>query len=154
MKKISELIVSVIYAGYSPLAPGTVGSIMATLFIWILWSGGLMEYQWILPVFTVLVCILGDLAIRNLPKGWEHDDQRIVIDEVAGIFVSMLFIPITYTTLVLSLVIFRIFDIWKPLGIRKIDRMQTSFGVILDDLLAGLYTNVILHLGMLLLPII
>ncbi len=154
VKKLSEIYVSVFYAGYSPVAPGTVGSICATLALWLLWSNGMLENQWTLPILTVVICILGELAIEELPSKWAHDDQRIVIDEVAGIFISMIFLPISMTTLLSSLVIFRILDIWKPLGIRRMDRLNTSIGVILDDLLAGFYTNIILRSGMLLLPII
>ena len=96
-------------------------------------------------------CLIGYYSITNLPADWVHDDQRIVIDEVLGLFVAMLFIPLSWQNLFFSFILFRIFDIWKPLGIRNLDNFHSDFSVIVDDLLAGVYANLALRGLMLLL---
>lgn len=100
---------------------------------------------------TVAVTLVGYWSINNLPSSWEHDDQRIVIDEVVGLFATMIFIPFSWTTIILSLVLFRVFDIWKPLGIRSFDKLKSNSSVLVDDLLAGVYANIALRIIILLL---
>ena len=74
------------------------------------------------------------------------DPSKLVIEEIAGIFVSRLFLPITPMTIIASFILFRIFDIWKPLGIRKLEELKGGVGVMADDLLAGIYANLTLQL--------
>lgn len=90
----------------------------------------------------VFISIIGYWAILQLKNEWNHDDSRITVDEVVGIFITMIFIPLTVRNIVIGVVVFRIFDIWKPLGIRKIDDLHTDWGVIADDGLAGVYANI------------
>jgi phosphatidylglycerophosphatase A len=76
------------------------------------------------------------------------DSYRVVIDEVAGMWVSLLFVPITTPTLVAGLVLFRFFDITKPLYIRRMEKLPGGVGVMMDDVLAGVYTNILLQIGL------
>ena len=69
----------------------------------------------------------------------------VVIDEVAGMCLSLLFIPIHLKTLLAGLVLFRLFDILKPFGIRRLEKLRGGWGVMLDDLLAGLYANLVVQ---------
>jgi len=91
----------------------------------------------------LLTTAIGVWCADRLPSSWAHDDQRIVIDEVVGVWVTMLFIPLSITNLLIGFVLFRIFDIAKPLGIRKVDQMGGSLSVMVDDLLAGIYANMV-----------
>ncbi len=129
-----------------PFAPGTWGTLVGNLIIIALWQMGLLESIWIIPLLTIAWSLIGYWSITELPDGWEHDDQRIVIDEVVGVWLTLAFIPISWTTIILSFILFRVFDIWKPLGIRKFDDLKSDFSVIVDDLIAGVYANITLRL--------
>jgi phosphatidylglycerophosphatase A len=97
---------------------------------------------WIFLVSTLLGFILAKPAIKILGH---NDPACIVIDEAAGMAVSLLFIPLSTQNIVIAFLLFRFFDIKKPLGIRSLDRWRNPMSVVMDDLLAGLYTNLILQ---------
>jgi phosphatidylglycerophosphatase A len=80
-----------------------------------------------------------------LEPEWGHDPQKIVIDEIIGFWIAMIAVPYTAWTLFAGFVLFRIFDIWKPLGIRKMEKFKGGWGVMLDDVLAGIYANIVLQ---------
>ena len=145
MYRISTLTSSFFGAGYSPIAPGTIGALFAVIIIY-----GLMSFVdnmiWIIPVLSILTYLLGVWSISNLPAEWKHDDSKIVIDEAHGIFISLAFVPISGLTLFIGFVLFRFFDILKPLGIRKLDMLNNHHSVMLDDTLAGIYSNIVLQL--------
>ena len=107
------------------------------------WRGGL----------TLTGCILVSVAVSDRAEALlgQKDDQRIVIDEWAGYLTSVAFLPRTPYALIAAFVLFRIFDVWKPLGIRSLGRLTGGWGVVLDDLAAGLLANAVLRL-LLLLP--
>lgn len=139
-------------AGYSPVAPGTAGSLLACLLLWWLhqiwpshFSGNWQQAHWLL-LLIVLFLLAGVWAANKLQTTWGKDPSRIVIDEIAGMLISMLAVPVNITNLAISVVLFRIFDIWKPLGIRKIDQMNGGWGVMLDDVAAGGVAAVLMHL--------
>lgn len=140
-EKLQITIASAFGAGFAPFAPGTWGTLVGSIILALMWQGGLTDTGWPLLIFTFLVSLLGYWSINHLPKSWKHDDQRIVVDEVVGLFTTMIFIPITWKTIVLSFILFRVFDIWKPLGIRKFDNLHSNASVIVDDLVAGVYAN-------------
>ena len=102
-----------------------------------------------LSIAALVLCIsgIGIWAIHELPDTWIHDDQRIVIDEVVGIWMTMIGLPLTWPWMLAGFVLFRIIDIWKPLGIRQIDRMGGAQSVIVDDLVAGVYANIVLQIA-------
>jgi len=98
--------------------------------------------QYALLSVLLLITIIGYWSILQLRTEWDHDDSRITVDEVIGIFITMIFIPLTVSNLIIGIITFRIFDIWKPLGIRKLDDIHSNWGVIADDCLAGIYANI------------
>jgi phosphatidylglycerophosphatase A len=93
------------------------------------------------------VIILTGIYCTNLIL---HDDEKdpshIVIDEFAGLWLSLLIIPVTILNAILGFIFFRFFDIAKPFGIRKMERLKKGKGIMADDLLAGLYSNILLQL--------
>lgn len=145
LNKLQITIASSFGTGFAPFAPGTWGTLVGTIVLVVLWQLGWLDTGWPLIVITVIVSFIGYWSINHLPSSWEHDDQRIVIDEVVGLFTAMIFIPVSLKTIVLSFILFRIFDIWKPLGIRKFDNLKTNASVIVDDLIAGVYANLTLQ---------
>lgn len=76
----------------------------------------------------------------------KKDDQRIVIDEVAGVWVALAFLPKTILFLSLGFILFRIFDIKKPFFIKKLQKLKGGFGITVDDIVAGICANVILQI--------
>ncbi len=99
-------------------------------------------------LLTAGLLALGTLAAQRVEGAWGKDSYRVVIDEVAGMWVSMLLIPITGPRLLVGLLLFRFFDIVKPLFIRNMEQLPGGVGVMMDDVLAGFYTNLLLQAGL------
>jgi phosphatidylglycerophosphatase A len=131
-------------AGFSPIAPGTMGTLTAIPMAW-----ALRRFEW--PVFlaaTIVITAVGTIAASAFQGAWgTDDDQRIVVDEVAGYFVTLLLVPKTWAAFLLAFFLFRLFDIWKPYPVRLIDRhVGGGWGVMADDLAAGVYGALVLFL--------
>ena len=146
--KIAKLIATSFGAGFIPVAPGTFGALVGLLFSYLL-SLANIEYQYFQIVHIAMVIIsyfLGVYACRKLENEWGQDPSKVVIDETLGFWISILFLPVNIYIFIAGFVLFRFFDILKPLGIRKIDLMHTHHSVMLDDVLAGIYANIVLQI--------
>ena len=131
------LILSVWFGtGLFPVAPGTFGSLGAIPFIILLINLGVLYKSLILVIFTAIAVWVSDRA-EDLLKN--HDPSAVVIDEVAGFFLTMFFLPFSWLTLGLGFMLFRFFDILKPFPIKRLEKLRGGFGIVMDDLLAGLY---------------
>jgi phosphatidylglycerophosphatase A len=97
-------------------------------------------------LITLSVIGLGVWCASKVEPEWGIDSSRVVIDEIAGMGVSMLLLPVTVPYLVTGFVLFRFFDIVKPMFIRRLEALPGGWGVMMDDVAAGLYTNLILQL--------
>ncbi len=132
--------------GYIPFAPGTFGSLI-----------GLILFTLFRPsvVFLAFIILAGFLLGVYVSSIAEHvfnekDSGKIVIDEAVGILVSFLFLPSAATYLVAAFLLFRTFDIIKPFPIRYAEKkFRHGFGIMIDDIIAGIYTNIFLHVWML-----
>jgi phosphatidylglycerophosphatase A len=98
-----------------------------------------------------LLVILAPLALGvyssgKVEAGWGKDSYRVVIDEVVGMGLTLLFVPVRWPYLAIGLLLFRFFDIAKPLYIRKMEQLNGGWGVMMDDVLAGVYANLLLQL--------
>lgn len=102
-------------------------------------------FDWIALAVTVIITALGIWSAAAVEKDWGKDSSRVVIDEAAGMMISLLFIPVTLPYMITGFVLFRLLDITKPLLIRKTESLPSGWGVMMDDILAGLYTNLLLH---------
>lgn len=149
---IDKQIVTFFGVGYTPVAPGTAGALVGGILFYllnlVLIKYGLDYYniQVILILIIIAVMLIGVRSIRKLEKSWEHDSQHIVIDEVIGVWIAMLFIPVTWLNFLLAFILFRIFDIAKPFFIKKLDQLKSSWSIMLDDVVAGVYANLVLQL--------
>lgn len=124
--------------GLFPKAPGTWGSLLGVFLVFLThWSGGLYG------TFFVLLIVWGALAYERLTDP-NPDPQYIVIDEVCGIFVTFMLIPLTWFSAILGFVLFRIFDVFKPFPLRSLERIPRYWGILADDLGAGFYAWIIL----------
>jgi len=131
------------YTGYSPIAPGTAGSIPGLILTWLIFAP-LWQYSVILflIVFAILFAASCWVAGRAEEIFERRDDSRIVIDEVLGMTAAMFLLPITGGYLALGFFLFRLFDTVKPFPADLIDRrMHGGTGVMLDDLTAAIYAN-------------
>ena len=149
---MDKQIVTFFGVGYTPIAPGTAGALVGGILFYLL-SLALINYgldfyevQIILILITIAVLLMGVRSIRKVENTWKHDAQQIVIDEVIGVWIAMLFIPVTWFNYLLAFVLFRIFDIAKPFFIKKIDKLKSSWSIMLDDVVAGVYANLVLQL--------
>ena len=148
MKKIAILIASGFGSGFAPIASGTWGALMGLLILWAV-QFGLGSDVWIWPLFlTILFTIVGYWSIGVLPSTWSEDDSRITVDEIIGMLITMIGIPLELKCLILGFILFRIFDIVKPLGIRAFDKKKTNWAVIVDVIIAGVYANLLLRIFM------
>jgi phosphatidylglycerophosphatase A len=141
---INKIIASWFGIGYIK-GGGTVAAIVTCLLLYVVQHYGLLQSLWVLPAATLLITLLGIYVGNQVEADWGKDSYRVVIDEVAGQMVALLFIPLTNTNLLIGLFLFRFFDILKPLGIRKLEKLPAGTGVMMDDVLAGVYANVVLQ---------
>jgi phosphatidylglycerophosphatase A len=140
-------------AGLAPKAPGTFGSLVGLLAAW--W---LLELPLLWRIAVVLAVIVGGVWIcgESARRLGRHDDQRIVLDEVAGVLLTSLVVAEkSLLALTLVFVFFRFFDIWKPWPIRDVDHsLKGGLGIMLDDLIAALFAAVCVATIRVLLPTI
>ncbi len=132
------------YAGKSPVAPGTVGTVVG-VFIY-LGMKGLPSVHY--AAVCILVILVGMWAAGHaeIILG-RTDSPSIVIDEIAGFLTAMFMIPSGLFFIVSGFVIFRVFDITKPWPLKRLQELHGGPGVMLDDVGAGIYTNVLLQLA-------
>ncbi|HEY5325619.1 MAG TPA: phosphatidylglycerophosphatase A, partial [Mucilaginibacter sp.] len=93
----------------------------------------------------VLITFIGVWSSSVVEPIWGKDPARVVIDEVAGMCISLLFLPVNIKYVLCALILFRFFDIVKPLYIRKLELLPAGWGIMMDDVLAGFYTNILLQ---------
>jgi phosphatidylglycerophosphatase A len=131
--------------GYSPIAPGTLGTLIAIPVYYFLSNITSPIYEITLIGFFFLSVWISENAERFFGK---KDDQRIVIDEILGFLITMLWVPKTIHFILIGFFLFRFFDILKPFPIRRLERrLKRGWGVVLDDVLAGVYANIILQIA-------
>lgn len=98
-------------------------------------------------MITLCLFALGIYSSGKVEAGWGKDSYRIVIDEWVGMSLALLFVPVRWPNLLTGLVLFRFFDIAKPFYIRKLEELKGGWGVMMDDVLAGIYANLVLQLA-------
>lgn len=146
MKTLAKLLATCFYLGYIPLAPGTLGGSLLGAGIYLLIAQN--NFVNLLVTLAVILIALWSSGQAEEIFG-KKDDQRIVIDETAGMLVAMLWLPDkSLLYLGLGFFVFRMMDIVKPLGIKKLQAIRGGWGVVADDVAAGLVTNIILRFVM------
>lgn len=124
---------------------GTVAAVATCFVLYLARAGGATVRPWPAGLLTVGLLAVGTLAAHRVEAHWGKDNYRVVIDEVAGMWLGVLLVPVTGPRLLVGLVLFRFFDIVKPLFIKKMEQLPGGVGVMMDDVLAGLYTNLLLQ---------
>ena len=137
-------------AGLSRFAPGTFGTLVAVPLFWIMQPLPILYYSLItLALFAVGIALCGAAA----QKLGVHDHPGIVWDEIVGYLITMLMAPAGIVWIIAGFVLFRLFDIWKPWPIAWLDaKVSGGLGIMVDDVLAGIYAALVLQLVVFLLP--
>ena len=134
-------------SGLSPIAPGTVGSFFALIIYYYLFFGNIIEViDHLIFLFFIVISFFIGLFIYPKTVEKQEDPSSFVWDEFVGMWVACIplaIIDFPLMWLFISFLLFRIFDIWKPLGIKVLDRKQGAFYVMIDDVLAGMFTAII-----------
>jgi phosphatidylglycerophosphatase A len=131
-------------SGFWPWGPGTAGAVVATV-LWLLLSAVLSPFTLMLTTLVLIVVFtaLGTWATARLQPFWGDDPSRVVVDEMVGVWVPLL-LAASWQQALTALLLFRFFDILKPLGIRELDNRTGAFWVMADDLAAGAYSALVL----------
>ncbi|MCX5669208.1 MAG: phosphatidylglycerophosphatase A [Candidatus Omnitrophica bacterium] len=133
---------TVFFIGYLPLVPGTFGSIFGVGLFYLLKGATSVTYFLFIFGIIALGLIASGRTERLLNK---KDPSCIVIDEVAGMLLALSFMPYDFKIILLSFLIFRILDTLKPFPAGRLQHWRGSVGVLADDLIAGIYTNIVLQ---------
>ena len=129
-------------AGFSPVAPGTAGSILAVLIIYFIPPIS----PWLLILSLFILFWVGVYTGGQLEKELGEDPSQVVIDEIVGMGISLLFLPLDWRLLLIAFILFRLFDIWKPFPVKLAEKMHGGLGIMLDDVIAGIYALIGVHL--------
>ncbi|MCH9007885.1 phosphatidylglycerophosphatase A [candidate division KSB1 bacterium] len=142
MNLISRLIATGLFVGYVPFAPGTAGSILGLFLYWAI--PGSESFGLLAAI--LLLFLLGVWSAKAVEQvtGVE-DNQIIVIDEIVGVLVTLMFFEKSFTWLVVGCILFRFFDIVKLYPARRAEELPGGWGVMLDDVVAGIYSLVSLR---------
>lgn len=133
------------YSGRFPMAPGTAGTVVGVLLYLALQNVPLAWYVFAVLMVTGIGTWAAGAADRVLGT---KDSPSIVIDEIAGFLVSMFLVPATWQYVTAAFFLFRFFDILKPWPLFGLQKVSGGAGVMLDDLGAGIYTNVVLQVAL------
>lgn len=140
---IEKIITTCFGIGYIKKGGGTYASIVCLLVWYFAQAGGVSLPGQVLV--TLVLTALGIYAGNVVEKEWGKDSYRVVIDEVAGMCITLLFVPLEWRYLLTGLVLFRVMDIFKPLYIRRMEKFPGGWGVMLDDVLAAIYAHLLLR---------
>lgn len=146
MIRIHKIFATSLGIGYIGKGGGTVAAAVAALCWYLALAGSAFAGLWPL-IFTVAITVLGVWSGNEVEPYWGKDDKKVVIDEVAGMCISLLFLPVNYWYVLAGLALFRFFDIVKPLGIRRMEKLDGGLGVMMDDVVAGIYSNLLLQIA-------
>ena len=152
MKKIPfyhEMIATGLGVGHFPYGPGTMGALLAIL-IWYPITTMANHTTWFLITLALILAftLLGAWSSTVAERYWGEDPSRVVIDEVVGQWITLLAVPAVFSWwhVLAAFVLFRFFDIVKPLGVRKMENFKSGWGIMADDILAGCYCAILIYL--------
>lgn len=138
-EKLIKFIATGMYSGFSPLWPGTAGSIPAWLIAFFLVG----ENTLALVVMAVATFCVSVWSAGKAEQTMGHDARKIVIDEWAGMFVALLFVPYSFVNYVIAFFFFRAFDVIKLSPAAQAENLPGGWGVTMDDIVAGIQANVV-----------
>jgi phosphatidylglycerophosphatase A len=143
VKPLARFVATLGPVGFAPIAPATAGSAVVTAIAW---------FVPVLPLPAVIALLAVGAAIAVWAAGIAeemlgHDAKPIVVDEAVGQSLALLFVPRQMAAYVIAFVLFRVFDVWKPLGANQAQRLPGGWGVVADDVIAGLTACLAFQIG-------
>ena len=144
LSKLHIVLSSFFFLGFIKVVPGTFGTLGGAILYYFIHPLSLLNYF----IYTCVLFFVGTICAQKTGEYYKSsDDRRIVIDEVVGFLLTMLWIDFSIRNIIMGFIIFRIYDITKPSPANTIDRyIKNSWGVMLDDVIAALYANATLRL--------
>ena len=150
MKRLALAIATCGYVGYAPLAPGTFGSAVGVALFYLVRSTGSTTIE----VAVIIAVLLLGLWSATLAE--EHfgglDPGPVVIDEVAGMLITLLLLPVNGLGIFVGFLVFRVLDVVKPWPAARFEHLPGGLGVMADDTMAAIYGNLLMRGGILLAP--
>jgi len=143
MKEIVRFVATGAYSGYFPIVAGTIGTIPAWFVAWFFLADPV-----VLIIVTILTIAISVWAAGGAESFLGHDAKKIVIDEWAGMFVSLLFLPHRLDIYIAAFLFFRFYDVIKPYPAGKAESLPGGWGITFDDVFAGIYANLTCQLGL------
>ena len=141
-----RILTTLFFSGYSPIAPGTAGTAVAALFyvLFLGWVESFSHVDWLLVLLFASVVAIYTSHIMS--REWGKDPGCIVIDEGVGFLFTVALLPVGLTTAVAGFFVFRALDIFKPPPARQLEVLPGGWGIVADDIVAGIYSNIILRI--------
>ena len=130
------------FIGFFPFAPGSFASLITLLFLYFSNASNPV----FLFIFSTILFFVGVFICFILEKNWGKDPSRIVVDEVVGMSFSLIFLPKTYLIWGTAFIIFRFFDIVKPYPLKRFEKFKGGWGIMMDDIGAGIYTSIFVNI--------
>ena len=143
MSRLAVLIATCVCVGFFPIAPGTAGSAAGLLLY-----AALRASAWPMLELAVIAAVFlaGTWAATRAERSFGRSDPGpVVIDEVLGMLVTLALVPVSLSGAVIGFVVFRVFDIVKPWPVNRAEALPEGLGIMSDDLLAGLYGNLVMR---------
>ena len=141
-KWLTQFFASFFYLGYSPIAPGTAGTVGGVILFYLLSNLSLYIYISFLLGFIIFSVWVSNKASCIFGV---TDPKQVVVDEVCGYLVTMFLITPSLRNIILGFFLFRLLDIVKPPPVRSSERLPGGFGIVTDDIVAGIYANIIMQ---------
>ncbi|HRI47020.1 MAG TPA: phosphatidylglycerophosphatase A [Ignavibacteriaceae bacterium] len=141
MNLISKMIGSGFFTGYIPFASGTFGSLVALLIYLI---PGFQRLEIIVPM--IIIFSAWGIHLGNIfEKEYGKDPAQCTVDEVVGMWISLILVPKTFTALLIAFLVWRFFDIVKPPPARQLEKLKGGLGIMIDDIVAAFYALAVIH---------
>jgi phosphatidylglycerophosphatase A len=150
MIRLAFAIATVFKAGYIPIAPGTVGSIIGLLIFWLIKDYASFTIEMFVAAALFFAGVWASTIVEQVLE--RHDPGVVIVDEVVGMLVALMLLPPTITVMFLAFLLFRVFDIIKPYPARWCEQLSRGWGIMMDDVVAGLYVNVLIHIILWIVP--
>ena len=150
MIRLAFAIGTVFKTGYIPIAPGTIGSIVGLLVFWLIKDSASFTVEVLVVTILFFVGVWASTIVEQVLQ--RQDPGVVIVDEVVGMLVALMLLPPTTTVIFLAFFLFRLFDIVKPYPARWCEQLSRGWGIMMDDVVAGLYVNVLIHIILWIVP--
>lgn len=139
--------------GYSPKAPGTMGALVTVVVYWFCPTRSplfLFSFSFAVIIIGIITSSITEKEFQNKTANYAlRDPAIIIIDEIAGMLTALIFIPKKLPFVIIAFLLFRFFDIAKPFPINRVEKLPSGWGIMFDDVIAGIFSNIILQISLL-----